>query len=99
MIEKPYPIVKADYTDAIIAGSAAAVLLIAEHYAFQRGERSLKPPVSYILGTATLGTALTWWAQRRNIPQAGMAFWLISGIGGAATVGAYAFDALQDESR
>lgn len=86
----------ADYTDAIIADGAAGALLLIEHYVFQRGERSLKPPTTYILGTATLGAALTWWAQRRDVPHAGLAFWIISGIGGAVTTGAYILDALWD---
>jgi hypothetical protein len=52
--------------DTMIAGLVAAAVLLVEHYAFQRGERSSKPPVTYILGVATLGTAFTWWAQRQT---------------------------------
>jgi hypothetical protein len=83
--------------DAIAAGLVAGAVLLAEHYLLQRGERSLKPPITYILGVSTLGAAVTWWAQRKDAPEAADAFWLISGIGGAATVAAYLWDTMQEE--
>lgn len=76
----------------ISAGLGAATALLIEHYAFQRGERKLEPPVTYILGVATLGTAFTWWAQRHDMDEAALAFWAIAGIGGAATTAAYLID-------
>lgn len=62
----------------ISAGLGAATALLIEHYAFQRGERKLEPPVTYILGVATLGTAFTWWAQRHDMDEAALAFWAIA---------------------
>ena len=78
--------------DAFTAGLASAYALLIEHYTFQHGNRSLKPPVTYILGVATLGTAFTWWAQRNNMNGAALAFWAIAGVGGAATTAAYLID-------
>ena len=79
-------------TSTISAGLGAAAALLIEHYAFQRGERTLKPPITYILGVATLGTAFTWWAQRHDMDEAALAFWAIAGVGGAATTAAYLLD-------
>jgi hypothetical protein len=78
--------------DAIVAGLGAAGVLIAEHYVFQRGDNKLEPPVTYVLGVATLGTAFTWWAQRQRRPSAALAFWVVAGVGGAATTAAYLWD-------
>lgn len=84
--------------NAITAGLGGGVLLLIEHYIFQRGENRLEPPITYVLGTATIGGALTWWAQREQKMEAATAFWLIAGLGGAVVTGAYVLDELQNQS-
>jgi hypothetical protein len=80
-----------------LASAAAAAALAVEHYAFQGGGRTLKPPLTYVVGLATIGVALTWWCQETDHMDAAWAFWTISGVGGAAVMATYALDSQQGD--
>lgn len=84
---------------AALASISAAAVLTAEHYVFQRGERALKPPLTYVVGLATVGVAFTWWCQQSDRVDAAWAFWTISGLGGAAVMATYALDAQRELAR
>jgi hypothetical protein len=71
------------------AGTVSGTALLLEHLALWQEPLRLKPPASYVVGTATLGTALTWWTLRQQCPQAAVAFWGIAGMGGAVVTTAY----------
>jgi hypothetical protein len=79
--------------DTLLAGTAAAAALLVEHYAFRQHEQTIAPPLTYVVGTATLGLAYTWCCFRQQRPDLALAFWQVAGLGGAAVVAAYAWDA------
>lgn len=87
------------HRDTLLAGVAAAGVLLVEHYAFRQPEHPLPPPLTYVVGTATLGLAYTWCCVRQQRPDLALAFWQVAGMGGAAVVAAYAWDAWQEGTR
>jgi hypothetical protein len=80
---------RAAFHDLLTAGTVSGTALLVEHLALWQEPLRLKPPASYVVGTATLGTALTWWTLRQQCPQAAVAFWGIAGMGGAVVTTAY----------
>lgn len=80
---------RAACSDLLAAGAASGTVLLIEHIALWNEPLRLRPPASYVVGTATLGAAFTWWTLRQHCPQAAVAFWGIAGIGGAVVSAAY----------
>lgn len=78
--------------DTVLAGAIAAGALLVEHYAFRQAGQTLTPPLTYVVGTATLGLAYTWCCFRQQRPDLALVFWQVAGMGGAAVVAAYAWD-------
>jgi hypothetical protein len=80
---------RAAFADLLRAGAVGAAALALEHLALWQEPLRLPPPASYVVGTATLGAALTWWCQRQGCAQAAVAFWGIAGVGGTVVSVAY----------
>jgi len=79
----------AAFRDLVTAGTVSGAALLLEHVVLWAEPLRLQPPANYVVGTATLGAALTWWCYRHDCCQAIVAFWGIAGIGGAVVTGAY----------
>jgi len=82
--------------ETFIAGAIAASALLVEHYAFQRDGQVIAPPLTYVVGTATLGLAYTWCCFRAQRSDLALTFWQVAGMGGAAVMAAYAWDAWRE---
>lgn len=78
-------------SDTLVAGGIAAAALVVEHYALPQR----KPPLTYVIGVATLLVPFTVVCHRAGHNDLAAAAWLIAGIGGAADVGTYLFDWLK----
>lgn len=86
----------ADLRAAVRWGLGAAATLAAEHvltWPLHRHWAGFRRPVPYLLGTATLLGAFWGWACERGQQRAAGALSVITALGGAATVGAYALHA------
>lgn len=87
----------------LLCGIGAAVALVVEHYALLhwRLDGSMRP-LAYILGTATL---FAWYAVWALLAPANtspittvLSLFIITAVGGAADVGAYARDHMRGRS-
>jgi hypothetical protein len=87
------------HRDLLLAGAAAASGLLLEHYALRRNGETIAPPLTYVVGTATIGLAFTWYCVRQQRPDLALAFWSLAGMSGAAVVAAYAWDAHREVRR
>lgn len=92
IVPSPAPDAFADLRRAAGWGLAAGGALVLQHFALwsqakRFGGFNRWPP--YVVGTATLGAALTGYAWQTRQARAAGAFWVIALFGGVAVVGAY----------
>lgn len=75
----------------LTAGLVAGATLITEHVLLwhPRPDKRLTREQGYVIGTATLGAAYSWWALSEGEYRAAAAFWTIAAIGGGAVAAAY----------